>query len=80
MNAVRMNITLPEELARKLDKLAGSRNKSRFIAESLRQRIEEIQNEQLQELLEEGYKSARQESINLAKEFEFVDLEGWDEY
>ena len=80
MNAVRLNITLPEELARKLDKLAGSRNKSRFIAESLRQRIEEIQNEQLQELLEEGYKSARQESINLAKEFEFVDLEGWDEY
>ena len=80
MNAVRMNITLPEELARKLNKLAGSRNKSRFIAESLRQRIEEIQNEQLQELLEEGYKSARQESINLAKEFEFVDLEGWDEY
>ena len=80
MNTVRLNVTLPEELARKLDNLAGSRNKSRFIAETLRQRIEEIQNEQLQMLLEEGYKSARQESINLAKEFEFVDLEGWDEY
>ncbi|GAI54924.1 unnamed protein product, partial [marine sediment metagenome] len=48
--------------------------------ETLRQRIEKIQNEQLQTLLEEGYKSARQESLNITKEFEPVDLEEWDEY
>ena len=80
MNAVRLNITLPEELARQLDNLAGPRNKSRFIAETLRQRIERIRNEQLQMFLEEGYKSARQESLDLSKEFELADLEGWDEY
>lgn len=80
MNAVRLNITLPEELVRQLDDLAGPRNKSRFIAETLRQRIERMQNKQLQALLEEGYKSARQESLDLAKDFELVDLEHWDEY
>ena len=80
MNTVRLNVTLPEELARQLDNLAGTRKKSRFIAETLRQRIEKIQNEQLQTLLEEGYKAARQESLNITKEFERVDLEGWDEY
>lgn len=80
MNAVRLNVTLPRELARQLENLAGPRNKSRFIAETLRQRIEKIQNEQLQLLLEEGYKSTGQESLDLAKEFEFADLEGWDEY
>jgi len=80
MNTVRLNVTLPEELARQLDNLAGPKKKSRFIAETLRQRIEKIQNEQLQMLLEEGYKSAKQESLAIAKEFEFVDLEGWDEY
>ena len=80
MNAVRLNITLPEELVRQLDDLAGPRNKSRFIAETLRQKIERMQNEQLQALLEEGYKSARQESLDLAKDFELVDLEHWDEY
>ncbi len=80
MNTVRLNVTLPEELVRQLDNLAGPRKKSRFIAETLRQRIEKIQNEQLQTLLEEGYKSARQESLALAREFEPVDLEGWDEY
>jgi len=80
MSTVRLNVTLPEELARQLDNLAGTRKKSRFIAETLRQRIEKIQNEQLQTLLEEGYKAARQESLNITKEFERVDLEGWDEY
>jgi len=80
MSTVRLNVTLPEELARQLDNLAGTRKKSRFIAETLRQRIEKIQNEQLQTLLEEGYKAARRESLNITKEFERVDLEGWDEY
>ena len=80
MNTVRLNITLPEELARQLDNLAGSKKKSSFIAETLRQRIEEVQNEQLQILLEEGYKSTKQQSLAIAKEFELLDLEGWDEY
>ncbi len=80
MNTVRLNVTLPAELAQQLNNLAGPKKKSRFIAETLRQRIEKIQNEQLQILLEEGYKSAKQESLAIAKEFEFVDLEWWDEY
>ncbi len=80
MNTVRMNITLPEELAQKLDELAGHKKKSQFIAQALKQKIEQLQNEQLQLLLEEGYKSSKQESSRIAKEFEAIDLEGWDEY
>ena len=67
MNTVRLNITLPEELARQLDSLAGPKKKSHFIAETLRQRIERIQNDRLQMLLEEGYKSAKQESLAISK-------------
>jgi len=80
MNAVRMNITLPKELAKQLDELAGRKKKSQFIAEALRQKMEQLQNTQLQLLLEEGYKFNRQENISIAKEFEAIDLEGWDEY
>ena len=80
MNTVRLNITLPEEIARRLEGIAGRKRKSHFIAETLRQRIEEMEYAEVQRLLEEGYKSARRESISLAKEFEPVDLEGWDEY
>ena len=80
MEAIRLNITIPKDLARELNKLVGSRKKSKFIAETLRQRIEKMKNEELQELLEEGYKTTKQESLVIAKEFELVDLEGWDEY
>ena len=80
MSAVKLNITIPEELARQLDELVGSRKKSRFIAEALRQRIGEIQEQELNRILEEGYKARKQECLSIAKEFEPVDLEGWDEY
>jgi len=80
MDTVRLNITLPEDLVHQLDKLVGPRKKSRFISETLRLRIEKIQNEQMQKLLEEGYKARKAESLAITKEFEPVDLEGWDEY
>jgi len=80
MSVVRMNITIPEDLAHKLNRLIGSRKKSQFIAEALKERIEKIQHKELQKALEEGYKAMRQESHSIAKEFESIDLEGWDEY
>ena len=80
MDMVRLNITLPEKLVHQLDKLVGPRKKSRFIAETLRQRIEKIESEQMQKLLEEGYKARKAESLAITKEFEPADLEGWDEY
>jgi len=80
MSMVRLNITIQEELARELDKLVGPREKSRFIAEALKQRIEKIHEEELNETLEEGYKARKQQSLSIAKEFEAVDVEGWDEY
>ena len=80
MSVVRMNIIIPAELAQQLDKLVGRKKKSRFIAETLKQRIEKIQHEELQRTLEEGYKARKEESHAFTKEFESVDLEGWDEY
>jgi CopG family transcriptional regulator/antitoxin EndoAI len=80
VSVVRMNITVPEELAQQLDKLIGPRKKSHFITETLKERIERIQNEELQKMLEEGYKVRKQESQSITEEFESADLEGWDEY
>ena len=80
MNMVRMNITLPEDLARQLDHLAGLRKKSRFIAEALNERIKKMEREKLRKILEQGYKARKEESLSIAKDFETVDIEGWDEY
>ena len=80
MSAVRLNITIPEDLSRQLDEFVGPRKKSRFIAETLRDRIEKMKEERLQQELEEGYKARRNESHALSREFEPIDVEGWDEY
>jgi len=79
-DSVRLNITLPRELAEELDELSGPKKRSRFIAEALRQRIKQIEREELDRDLEEGYRDTEQEGLGLAKEFETADLEGWDEY
>ena len=80
MSMVRMSITIPEELAQKLDQVAGSRKKSEFITESLKERIRKMEQEKLQNELVDGYKARKAESISIAAEFEPADLEGWDEY
>jgi len=79
MSVVRMNITLPQELAEELEKIAGSKKKSRFITNSLEEKIAKMRADEIQRLLEEGYKARRKEGLEIAKEFEAVDLEGWDE-
>ena len=79
-DSVRLNITLPRELAEELDEFSGTRKRSRFIAEALRQRIKQMEREELEKNMEEGYRATEQEGRALAKEFETADLEGWDEY
>jgi CopG family transcriptional regulator / antitoxin EndoAI len=78
-NKVRMNITLPEPLARELEEIAGQRNRSEFIAEALELKIKDIRRQRLNKLLVEGYRENRQEAAAISKEFEAADLEGWGE-
>ena len=80
MNMVRMNITIPEDLARRLDDLVGVRGKSRFITQTIKERIKRMERKELEKMLEEGYKAGKEESLYIAEDFESVDLEGWDEY
>jgi metal-responsive CopG/Arc/MetJ family transcriptional regulator len=80
MRVVRMNITIPQELARQVDELTDPRKRSQFISEALKRQIEEIQREKAQKALEEGYKARKEESHSITREFEAADLEGWDEY
>ena len=65
MNAetVRLNITIPKDLAYALNKFAGPRKRSQFIAEAVRQQIEKKEKEELEKILEEGYQAAAKEGI-----------------
>jgi len=70
----RLNITLPEDISCEIEDIP---NKSRFIAEALREKLERIKKEKLERLLIEGYKAASQEDKEINEEWERITLEGW---
>ena len=77
---VRLNVILPRDLVDSLNQIAGPRNRSRMISESVREYIRQRKKTELEKRLEEGYRVSAAENIAMTKEFEAVDLEGWDEY
>ena len=70
----RLNITLPEEINEQIKSLP---NKSRFIAEALKEKLDRIEREKLDRLLVEGYKATKEEDKGIDKEWEKITLEGW---
>ena len=43
-------------------------------------KIKQLKEQQLEKLLIEGYQATKEEGLKLTKEFEQLDIEGWDEY
>ena len=70
----RLNITLPEELTREIENRS---NKSRFIAEALKEKLTRIKKEKMNKLLAEGYKVTKEEDKKINEEWENLSLEGW---
>jgi len=70
----RLNITLPEEIAQEIKDIP---NKSAFISEAVKEKLERINKEKLDKLLIEGYKATRKEDKEINQEWEKITLEGW---
>ena len=77
---IRMNITLPKDLATSLNEIAGPRKRSRFIVQALRMMIDQVKNREMDLQLTEGYRAGKDENLKVAEAFEPFDLEGWDDY
>ena len=75
MFMVRLNITLPDELAKKI---ANRRNKSQFIAQALKEKIEREERARLEKLLIEGYAATSKEDSEIQSDWEKDGLEGWE--
>ena len=71
----RLNITLPDEIAKKL---ADKPNKSHFIAMVLKEEFEREMKEKTEHLMQEGYTAAFHEDENLDAEWEKTSLETWE--
>ncbi len=80
MGSSRVNIVLPDDLIREIDQVAGRRKRSQFIADAVKRRIVDLEKDRLRKLMAEGYRATRHEDEKLTKEFEALNLEGWDDY
>lgn len=63
----RYNITIPDEISEELAKIP---NKSRFIAETLSEKLERMKKEELDRQLIEGYKAVKKEDEKINAEWE----------
>lgn len=77
---IRLNITLPSSVAQELNECSEPRKRSQFIAEAILLKIRQMKKKKLEELLAEGYQATKNEGLEIAKDFEAVDSENWDEY
>ncbi|MDA8338697.1 MAG: hypothetical protein M0Z70_05290 [Nitrospiraceae bacterium] len=67
MNTARLNITLPEDVARIL---SGVKNKSAYIAEAIRERRQIEEKEKMRKKIEAAYCEAAKEDYETYKEWE----------
>lgn len=70
---VRLNITMPDDVAHEL---VHVRNKSRFIADAVREKIERDKKMRVEQMMIEGYRESYQEDRDINREWETTD-EGW---
>ncbi len=67
MNTARLNITLPDDVARIL---SGVKNKSAYIAEAIRERRQIEEKEKMRKKIEAAYREAAKEDYETYKEWE----------
>ncbi len=67
MNTARLNVTLPEDVARIL---SGVKNKSAYIAEAIRERRQIEEKEKMRKKIEAAYREASKEDYETYQEWE----------
>jgi CopG family transcriptional regulator/antitoxin EndoAI len=73
----RVNVTLPEETIRIIDRSANHGNRSRFIDEAVKYFVRAHGRTQLRRLLEEGAERRAARDLAIAEEWFAVDEEAW---
>ena len=71
---VRFNITMPEDVAEMLKEI---NNKSKFIADALREKFLKDRKKKLEKELKEAYQDSSKEGVGLEKEWDNTLDDGW---
>lgn len=73
----RLNITLPEDTVRLLDRVASKGDRSRLIAEAVKHYIESVGRANLRKRLKEGATRRASRDLRLAEEWLTLEEEAW---
>ena len=73
----RINVTLPEETVRLMDRVSERGDRSKLINEAVRRYIQEIGRANLRKRLREGYLSAAERDRRLSEDWFLLDEEAW---
>ena len=77
MKTLKLNFTVPEDIAEALKARVGKRKRSAFVAAAVLDKLKELEQEQLRQALVEGYQARRAEDVGVNQEWEEATLEGW---
>jgi hypothetical protein len=77
IKTLKLNFTIPEDIARDLRARVSKRKRSAFVAEAVRNRLEDLETERLQQELIEGYQARKDEDSGTNREWESSTLENW---
>jgi len=73
----RINVTLPEDTVRLIDRVSEKGDRSRLINEAVRRYIDEIGRANLRKLLKEGALQRAERDRRLAEEWFWLEEEAW---
>lgn len=74
--SVRLNVTVPLDVAETLKEMAGPREQSSFIAHSVRHYAKLLKRKKLMEEMKEGYLASNPAASELSKEFDSILMDG----
>ncbi|MCL4458799.1 MAG: hypothetical protein M1136_04295 [Chloroflexi bacterium] len=77
MKTLKLNFTVPEDVAEALKARVSKRKRSAFVAAAVLDKLQELEREQLRQALMEGYQARREENTEINREWEGATLEGW---
>lgn len=73
----RINITLPEDTIRLIDRVTEKGDRSRFINDAVRRYVDEVGRKNLRKLIKEGATRRAERDLRLAEEWFQLEEEAW---
>jgi hypothetical protein len=77
MKTLKLNFTIPEDVAEALKARVSKRKRSAFVTAAVLDKLKKLEQEQLRQSLVEGYQARQEEDAEVNQEWEGSTIEEW---